>query len=151
MLEQLRGWAPDWLVTFVEGVVSPGVLSALAVVSLLLFAITLVGVPWLVTRVPADYFLHHERGALLRRWVSNPALIFVVQVLKNLFGMVLLIAGIAMLVLPGQGLITLFIATFFLDFPGKTALQRRLLSWKPVHETVNRWRHRRGRAPLRFE
>lgn len=151
MLETLRGWAPEWAAAPIAWLLSPVVLSALAATSLLLFVLTLVAVPWMVTRIPSDFFLGHERGVLLRRWISSPVLVFALELLKNAFGVVLLVAGLAMLVLPGQGLVTIFVATCFLDFPGKTALQRRVLRWPPALETVNRWRRRRGRAPLRVE
>jgi hypothetical protein len=68
--------------------------------------------------------------------------------LKNLFGGVLVLAGVAMLVLPGQGILTILVGLMFLDFPGKFALERRLARQPPVLRAINWIRARGGRKPL---
>ena len=42
--------------------------------------------------------------------------------LRNAVGLVLVTAGLAMLVLPGQGIITLLVGIILMDFPGKHRL-----------------------------
>jgi hypothetical protein len=71
--------------------------------------------------------------------------------LKNVLGLVLLIAGLAMLVLPGQGVITILIGILFLDFPGKYQLERRLIQQKNIQSAIAWIRKRTGQPPLKFD
>lgn len=52
------------------------------------------------------------------------ALQFVEYSLRNVLGAILLVAGIAMLVLPGQGVPTILISLGLMNFPGKYRLER---------------------------
>ena len=76
---------------------------------------------------------------------------------KNLLGLVLLAAGLAMMVLPGQGIITILIALTLLNFPGRRRLELYLIRQRHVRGAVD-WnptarrepaadRPRDGRAP----
>ncbi|MDY6831490.1 MAG: PGPGW domain-containing protein [Thermodesulfobacteriota bacterium] len=115
--------------------------------SLAVFIGTLVLVPWLAARIPADYFTHGRRhkGPLSD---EHPALRILLMAGKNLLGILVIAAGLVMLVLPGQGLLTLFLGVLLLDFPGKYRLERWVVSRGPVLRTVNRLRRRAGRRPL---
>ena len=72
------------------------------------------------------------------------------HVLKNTGGVLLGVAGAAMIVLPGQGLLTLFVAFTLLDFPGKRRLELWLVRRPVVHRLLDWIRRRAGRAPLRL-
>ncbi len=63
-------------------------------------------------------------------------------------GGVLAVAGLAMLVLPGQGLLTLALAVLLLDLPGKQKLEARILRSPRLFKLINRLRQRCGRPPL---
>jgi hypothetical protein len=65
-----------------------------------------------------------------------------------LIGCVLLLAGIAMLVLPGQGILTMLIGVSLMDIPGKRKLERRLIGRPAVLRTINKIRAKFGREPL---
>ncbi|MGM0450971.1 MAG: PGPGW domain-containing protein [Pseudomonadota bacterium] len=121
------------------------VLWSLGGASLFMFVATLVAVPIIVVRIPADYFTRPERGTrlILKR---HPVMGLFVLVLKNLLGLILLVAGIAMLVLPGQGLLTIVIALTLLNFPGKYHLERWVVSRPLVFRSIN-WIRRRRRVP----
>jgi hypothetical protein len=69
-------------------------------------------------------------------------------VLRNLLGVLLVLLGIAMLLLPGQGLLTLLVGLLLIDFPGKHQLVVRLLTRPKVLSVVNKLRAHRGAAPL---
>ena len=116
-------------------------------VSVVTFVGTLVMVPVMVIRIPFDYFSHPERHPtfVYRYGVLLGTLLLM---LKNLIGIVLLLAGIAMLVLPGQGLLTIFVSLTLLNFPGKYRLERWVISRDPVFRSVNWIRRRRGYRPL---
>jgi UPF0716 family protein affecting phage T7 exclusion len=68
--------------------------------------------------------------------------------LKNITGLVLIIAGIIMLVLPGQGLITLTMGLLFINFPGKRKLECKLISNQKVLRSINWLRAKRNKEPL---
>jgi hypothetical protein len=59
-------------------------------------------------------------------------------------------AGIAMLVLPGQGLLTILIGFLMLDFPGKYRVEKWLVSRRRLLGAINWLRRRAGRVPLRI-
>ena len=123
------------------------VLGWLSAVSVLMFVGSLLAVLWLVTRIPSDYFVHHRR--LVDRWQPrHPLLRIALLTAKNIGGVVLVLAGIAMLVLPGQGILTIVIGLMFLDFPGKFALERRLVRQPPVIRAMNWMRAKAGHPPL---
>jgi hypothetical protein len=101
--------------------------------------VSLVLVPWLVCRLPVDYLdpgALRARDGVLRR------------VLRNLFGSLLLALGLFMLVLPGQGVLTILIGLTLLDFPGKRRFVRRSLMRPRVLRVINGVRRRFGVAPL---
>jgi hypothetical protein len=119
----------------------------LASLSLLVFVATLIAVPLIVARLPADYFArpdHHRQPPLSR----HPSLHLVLVGLKNLLGAVLVLAGIAMLVLPGQGLVTIAIGVMLMNFPGKYRLEQWLVGKRPVLRAINWLRKRAGSAPM---
>jgi UPF0716 family protein affecting phage T7 exclusion len=55
-------------------------------------------------------------------------------------GAVLLLAGVAMLILPGQGLLTLAIGLGLMNLPGKRSLIRHLIGRPRVLRTINQFR-----------
>lgn len=113
------------------------------------FVGTLLLVPWLVVRLPADYFHATHRPTLL--WARlHPLLRALLLVGKNLLGLSVMLMGVAMLVLPGQGLLTILIGLLLLDFPGKYRFERWLVRRAPVLRACNWLRQRAGRQPLRL-
>jgi len=114
--------------------------------SILMFFGSLIVLPFAITRMPADYFVSRQ---VRRDWRgTNPVLRYGWLVLKNTIGYVLVLAGIAMLVLPGQGLVTILIGVGLLDFPGKRRLESRIVRRRPVRRAINWIRARAGRPPL---
>ena len=104
-------------------------------------------VPYVVVRIPADYFSEPRRHESPMRRL-HPAAYALVLVIKNLLGLVLLLAGIAMLALPGQGLLTMVIGLMLMDFPGKYRLERWLLSRPGILAAINWIRRRAGHPEL---
>lgn len=121
----------------------------LGAISLVTFFGTLIIVPWLVARIPFDYFALEERQLL--PWSDrHPMIRWLLLFGKNLLGGVLIVMGIAMLVLPGQGLLTMLIGLVLLNFPGKYRLERWFVQRRPILRSVNWLRRRSGRRPLVF-
>lgn len=107
---------------------------ALSLLSVATFIVSLLALPRLFASLPEDYF---SSGRPPRRsW------------LLNVLGAVLLAAGVAMLVLPGQGVLTILAGIVLVDFPGKASLERRILGRPKVLHAINKIRGRRGRPPL---
>lgn len=121
-----------------------GWLFALSLGSLVL---TVVLLPIVVVRLPADHFVTDRRERQARRGVVG----WCWRVLKNLLGAVFVLAGVAMLLLPGQGLLTILIGLLLLDFPGKRALELRLLRRPKLRAFLDRMRERRGVPPFVLE
>ncbi|MBL4573894.1 MAG: hypothetical protein JKY86_12590, partial [Gammaproteobacteria bacterium] len=111
------------------------------------FLATLIIIPWIVLRIPADYFSKPRRVSLVSR-SAHPSLKILVFIVKNLFGVAVMLLGIAMLVLPGQGLLTISIGLVLIDFPRKYRLQRWLISREPVFKSANWLREKGGKKPL---
>lgn len=109
------------------------------------FAATLIAIPWIAVRLPADYF-HPDRPRPARELFGTRAR--VLHWLRNIAGVVLVIIGIALLVLPGQGVLTILIGLSLIEFPGKLALERKLARQRAVLRAINWIRRRAGREPL---
>lgn len=130
--------------------VSESTLWLLGIISLITFIGTLIVVPWLIMRIPTDYFASEERQ--VAAWSDqHPVVRWLLLIAKNLFGAVLVVMGIAMLVLPGQGLLTILIGLVLLNFPGKYRLERWLVLRRPILRSVNWLRRRGGRESLIFD
>jgi hypothetical protein len=120
----------------------------MAVISIISFIGSLLLIPLLAIRIPEDYFAGKKR----HRWEpwahEHPVIRWSLLIAKNALGYIFIILGIAMLVLPGQGILTILIGIMFINFPGKYQLERWVVMQGPVLKTINRLRHRAGRAPL---
>ena len=81
-------------------------LGILAGMSVIMFFASLLSLPFLVSLIPADYF-RHPGPYRTRHDFKHPVIRIIMISAKNLFGWVLIIAGIIMLVLPGQGTLTI--------------------------------------------
>lgn len=67
---------------------------------------------------------------------------------KNLLGYLLIVAGIAMLLLPGQGVLTMLLGFIMVDLPGKYRFEQWLVARPLVLRSINMLRRRAGREPL---
>jgi hypothetical protein len=121
----------------------------LGILSIMTFVISLFLIPFLVVRIPADYFLFEKRQSMRKKAGSPRIAIWVI--LKNLVGACFILAGMAMLVLPGQGLLTILIGVMMTNFPGKFALERSLVRSRTVLRAMNWIRRRNNRPPLRID
>ena len=115
--------------------------------SLLALIATIFGVPWVVTRLPKDYFVRSER-VVWRTSFDAPVLSLIISMLKNLLGLLLVVLGLIMLVTPGQGIVTLLIGLLLMNFPGKYHLERWLVLRPGVLKGLNWLRRRQGQLPF---
>jgi len=115
--------------------------------SLLGFVGTLIAVPWVVSRLPRDYF-NREQREVWRRSTAEPWYALLIGALKNVLGALLVLLGLIMLVTPGQGLLTLLVGLLLMNFPGKYQLERWLVCRRGVLKALDWLRKRNGQPPF---
>lgn len=121
------------------------VATILVATSLLLLVASAALLPVAIRLLPADYFVSRYRERQPPRRLPLP--LYVAYLIgKNVLGTVFLVAGIAMLVLPGQGILTLLVALILLDFPGKYRLERKVVRHPWVIRSIN-WIRRSWDVP----
>ena len=119
---------------------------SISAVSVLFFIGTAVMLPSLVARIPRDYFLPTTDRS---PWHASPSSgRFVYHLIKTIAGVVLIMAGIVMLFIPGQGIITILMGIILMDFPGKRRLALRIVRNPTVLRSINWMRARSNRPPL---
>jgi hypothetical protein len=111
--------------------------AVMCLVSAALIAATLVATPRLIRRLPEDYLV---RDPPKRPWPTRLAI--------NACALAVIALGVAMLILPGPGIVTVLIGVALLDLP----VRRRALAWivrRPkVERLVQTLRARGGQPPL---
>ena len=102
-----------------------------------------IAIPWLLLRVPAEYFVSRTRPIPDRSLLG-----WLIWLARNTVATVLFIAGMLMLLLPGQGLLTILIAIAVSTIPGKYRLERAIMRRQPVFRAANWIRQRYHRTPI---
>tara|TARA_B100001564_G_C20398137_1_gene559926 strand:- start:201 stop:641 length:441 start_codon:yes stop_codon:yes gene_type:complete len=125
----------------------PEVLIGMGISSIFIFLISILGISWFVAQIPEDYFLQSKRQT--SKWQKQkPILRFVIVLGKNLIGLSLIIGGLLMLLLPGQGLLTIVTGLLLVNYPGKYKLEQKLVSVPSVYKALNWIRFRAKKRPL---
>ena len=126
----------------------PGVLIGLGASSILIFIISILGIRWFVAQIPEDYFLSSKRKP--SKWQEQkPILRLAVLFGKNIIGVSLIIGGLLMLVLPGQGLLTIVTGLLLINYPGKYKLEQKLVAIPSVFRALNWIRVKANKPPLK--
>lgn len=117
-------------------------------VFLVTFSVSLAIVSFIMVKIPADYFTkdHHDKFLANHR----PVVRVLGIIGKNLLGVVLVVLGILLSLpgVPGQGILTILLGIMLLDFPGRRALEHKLVSRPQVFKAINKLRHRFGKPGL---
>jgi len=100
-----------------------------------------------VARMSPDYFVLRRPASATWR-ARHPLVRGLGHVVKNVVGLLLFATGVAMLALPGPGLLTLVVALSLLDFPGKRRFVLRIVRERHVHRSINWIRRRANQPPL---
>ncbi|HSE23036.1 MAG TPA: hypothetical protein VLB68_15330 [Pyrinomonadaceae bacterium] len=126
-----------------------------ALIGVLIFVVTftfnLAIVSFILVKLPADHF---KKGHHVEFWSGpRPALNAAKVIGKNILGILLVAIGIVLSLpgVPGQGLLTVLLGVMLLDFPGKTSLERKLLSRQEITRTINRLRAKFDKPPLELD
>tara|TARA_B100001741_G_scaffold251449_1_gene213265 strand:+ start:87 stop:491 length:405 start_codon:yes stop_codon:yes gene_type:complete len=111
--------------------------------SFIIFIFSLLTIKWLVALIPSDYFIKKNNS----EFRSNYPIFWLVSIIiKNLVGYTLIIGGILMLVLPGQGLFTIFVGLMLSNYPGKFYIEKKFIAIPSVLRTIN-WLRKKSNTP----
>ena len=125
----------------------PEVLIGMGISSIFIFLISILGISWFVAQIPEDYFMLSKRQT--SKWQQQkPILRFIVVVAKNILGLTLIIGGLLMLVLPGQGLLTIVTGLLLVNYPGKYKLEQKLVLMPSIYKALNWIRFKAKKPPL---
>ncbi|MBA6291282.1 hypothetical protein H4J58_09275 [Colwellia sp. MB3u-70] len=80
----------------------------------------------------------------------NRSVSLMINIVKIMVGLFLLICGLVMLVLPGQGLLTMLMGLSLMPFPGKNKLEQAIISRKSVRYSLNWIRMKANKKPFIF-
>ena len=99
-----------------------------------------------IVKIPENYFSSHYQRDFMPNasWVTR----WGATIVKNLVGVVLVLAGIVMLIGPGQGILTILIGLIMIDIPGKRPFEARIIKRPAVLGAVNGLRARYNKPPL---
>ena len=122
----------------------------LGISSLIILLISALSIGFFINKIPYDYFLNEKRSTSVYK-NNNPILWLLTLILKNLIGYCLIFGGILMLVLPGQGLLTILVGLMLSDYPGKFKLEKRIIKINLILKTINWYRSRSNIQPLIFK
>ena len=117
----------------------------LGVASSIIFLGSLLSIGWLVSLIPSDYFVNRKESKFK---LNYPAAWIISIIIKNIFGYILILGGILMLVLPGQGLITIFIGLMLSNYPGKYSIEKRIIAAPKILKSINWLRKKSDEPPL---
>ena len=95
-----------------------------------------------IAQLPADYFITpHQDKAYLQHF--HPSIRVFIPLLKNITEVLLIVAGIVMLFIPRQGILTMLAGVVLTDFPGKLRCELWLVRRAKVCRSIN-WLGRRS-------
>ncbi|HWL84275.1 MAG TPA: PGPGW domain-containing protein [Polyangiaceae bacterium] len=111
--------------------------AAIGFASLAMIVLSMWGAKRFIVRAPADYFVR-----------PPPPRSVGARVMRTIFGSVIVLAGVAMLVLPGQGVLTIVVGLLILDLPIQHKVAKWLVARPAIGRTIASWRTRAGQPPL---
>ncbi len=118
--------------------------------SLLFALLSVLGVVWFIAKLPADFFQHPRHHRHLIDPNRYPNLHFICKTIRNILGFALILAGIIMLILPGQGVLTIIIGLIVADFPHKDRWLRKLIRFPAVQKGLNLLRRKLKQEEFHF-
>lgn len=114
-------------------------------------ALSFAAIAIVMVKIPKNYFSSHYKRDFL------PGSSFIVRwgavIAKNIFGVFLIILGIALSLpgVPGQGVLTILLGLIMLDIPGKRPLEARIIKRPAVLAAINKLRAKYDKPPLELD
>ena len=125
------------------------------IIGIVLFLITFTGslavVSFIMVKIPPDYFKPDNPRTIMPN--RHQAVRSLAILARNVLGAFLVLLGIVMSLpgVPGQGLLTILLGVMLLDFPGKRALEYKLVSKPRVRDAINKLRRKFDKPDLILE
>lgn len=109
-------------------------------------AVTLLIAGIVIVKMPANYFSSHYQEDFMPNtpWLARWGAL----IAKNVVGVILIIAGILMLIGPGQGILTILIGLIMVDIPGKRPIEAKIIKRPNVLAGINKLRAKFNKPPL---
>ena len=123
------------------------VIQWVGLVSVLLFFLSLFILRCVIVRLPDDYFVIDSPASNKH---SGNLIDLALRVAKNLFGFLLIICGIILLVIPGQGLVTIVLGAWIIDLPWIIKIKRKFVYSRLVKGALNWIRSKNGVSLFKF-
>ena len=122
----------------------------LGISSLVILVISALSIGYFIKKIPHDYFLNDKRDT--SQYKNKNLFLWVIAItFKNLIGYCLILGGILMLVLPGQGLLTILVGLMLSDYPGKFKLEKRIIKTRLILKTINWYRSKSNIQQIIFK
>ena len=118
------------------------ILVLFSIMSAVFFVVTLLLTPYLLGLIHSDYFTKANPHKLEIKHVGH----IVVVIIRSAIGLVLFVVGVIMLVTPGQGVVSILLGLFLMEFPGKRKLELKLINHNQTFKTLN-WLRAKAKKP----
>lgn len=140
----------EWLTSFWESFTLGNVLLGVALF-LVSLGISFLAIGVVLVKIPANYFSSHYKQDFLPG--SHWSVRWGAVIIKNIFGLFLIILGILLSLpgVPGQGVLTILLGLIMIDIPGKRPIEARIIKRPTVLSAANNLRLRYGKAPLELD
>jgi hypothetical protein len=112
--------------------------------SALIFVASLLFTPFLVSKIPHDYFTNTKYHKLEIKHFGR----LIVVVGRSALGLVLVLLGLVMLFTPGQGILAIIVGLFLMEFPGKKRLEREMIENEVTFKALNWMREKFKKPPF---
>lgn len=122
-------------------------LWTLSAISVIAFIGTLVIIPYFIIRIPEDYLIRKNRRNE-KPFAQEPRMRVMYLIFKNLLGIILVVVGLIMFVIPGQGVITMLIGIMLMNFPGKHTMAIAIVRQPAIFKSINWTRAKAFYPPL---
>lgn len=137
----------EWLTEFWQAVTWSKILLGVGLF-LLSLGLSFLAIGIVMVKIPANYFSSHYQQDFMP---DSPWLVrWGVVILKNIFGVFIIILGILLSLpgVPGQGILTILLGLIMLDIPGKRPLEAKIIKRPNILSAVNKLRKKYNKPPL---
>ena len=137
----------EWLSGFWESLTLGRVLVGVGLF-LVSLTISFVSIGLVIVKIPTNYFSSHYQQDFLPN--SSWFVRWGAVILKNIFGVLLIILGLILSLpgVPGQGLLTILLGLIMIDIPGKRPIEARIIKRPTILAAANKLRARYKKDPL---
>ena len=117
-------------------------IALIVTASALIFVISLIFTPFLVSKIPHDYFTNAKYHKLEIEHFGH----IVAVVGRSALGLALVFLGFVMLFTPGQRILAIIVGLFLMEFPGKKRLECKIIQNEVTFKALN-WMRKKFKQP----